>query len=166
MGFEKDLLGFKTNMTTLANDIREKTGITDKLNLTEMTTEVLSMEVVSTETCNVTLTVTSGVSSSYPVYLYYIKPPNNPKCAKLITAKTVSFECLKSSGVVLCNYTTESYQYSNISVTNGTAETIPNFTSDISSSFGTIRFDIDDDATEVDITILVSRKSAGGGSMD
>lgn len=164
MGFEKDLLGFKTNMTTLANDIREKTGITDKLNLAEMTTEVLSMEVVSTETCNVTLTVTSGVSSSYPVYLYYIKPPNDPKCAKLITAKTVSFECLKSSGVVLCNYVTASYDY-DIEVTNGTAVDIPYSYPDIDTNFGTIRIDIDDDATEADITIGVSQ-GHGGGSFD
>ena len=165
MGFEKDLVGFKTNMTALANDIREKTGITDKLDLEEMTTAVLSMEVVSTETCNVTLTVKSGASSSYPVYFYYIKPPNNPKCVKLITAQTVSFECLKSAGIVLCNYTTESYIY-DIAITNGTAVIITNSTSDIGVSFGTTRLDIDDDATEVDITISVSRITVGGGTND
>lgn len=164
MGFEKDLVGFKTNMTTLANDIREKTGITDKLNLAEMTTEVLSMEVVSTETCNVTLTVKSSASSGYPVYLYYIKPPNYPKCAELITAQTVSFECLKSAGIVLCNYTTASYEY-DIAITNGTAVEIPHFSSDINNDFGTTRLDIDDDATDVDITIGIS-SGGGGGSFD
>lgn len=79
MNFEKELVGFKTNMTALADIVRDKTDITDKLNLEEMVTEVSNFG-ESNETCTISLETGSRIDSTYPIHVIYYELDDSGNC--------------------------------------------------------------------------------------
>lgn len=79
MGFAESLKEFNTNMTALADIIREKTGSTSMLALDEMVTEVSNLG-ESNETCTISLETVSQINSTYPIHVIYFELDDSGNC--------------------------------------------------------------------------------------
>lgn len=151
MGFAESLKEFNTNMTALADIIREKTDSTSMLALDEMVTEVSNLG-ESNETCTISLETGIRIDSTYPIHVIYYKLDDSGNCVcdsiTISSSTTNVITTIRNRGIIIIGL----YKYSFIFTCESC--TPKYFNLDGSYSYNSYYITIDDDVTSATINVL------------